>query len=403
MSDGGDGETVTAEIQRPPKVDESLPFADAQGTTDTLGPADCLAYNRLHTAPPTLGTLLCRSSGVIRLVVVAKAAFSMDATPMDPAPAPRMHARDAYYRGRPMARVVAPSDMVPGRPLVDVTLSGHACAPTDIEVAEMAVRLMVRQDGVTVVDKPLLVVGDDGAPFSKMPIAYELAVGGRDNPIGVFGDEAPNILNPSQPDQPAGFGPIADVWPSRRRRLTKQQRAALDRSCDGPLLEIPEDIDWRYFQAAPEDQQIEHLAPDAAIVITGCHPERTSVAVQLPDAHAVGVVFGLHDNPHRPEDLTFRADTLHIDADALTCHVTWRAVADLPSVEAACNVLVVAGVTTARGKITLPKSRPDVPRRHRKPIVLPESDAPKKGQTVSLDSVREPVSLPFDRSEDDAS
>jgi hypothetical protein len=386
--------------------DEPLPFEEQHGTTDVVGPVDCLALNRLHTAPPTLGTLLCRGGGASKLVVIAKAAFSMESTPMDPAAAPPLHLQDAHYRNRPMARVVAPSDMVPGRSRVDVTLDGTARAPAGDPITEMAVRLTVRQDGEAVIDKPLLVVaseGEDGPiPFSSMPIAYERAPIGRApfvTPIGLMDDDAaPNVIDPNDPERAAGYGPIGESWPSRRKLLRPEHKAILNE----PVMDVPDDFDWRYFQAAPLDQQIDHLAPNAAITIVGFHPDELRVAAQLPDAEAVGVIFGLDaSNPKRPTPLSFRADSLHIHADKRRCVVTWRAVIEVPSEAIAPSLLVAAGVTTTRGTITLPNSPPNVPRRKNKPIVLPEPEAPAPGQTVNVDSwrsVQPGKTLPFDSS-----
>jgi hypothetical protein len=366
----------------------SLPFEDQRGTSDTVGYADCLALNRIGTAPPALGTILCRYGGSLRLVVIAKAAFSMTSTPMDPADAPRIYLRDAFYRDRPMGRVVASSDVVPGRTRVDVTLDGHAQAPGGEAVTEMTVRLTLRQQGSAAIDKSLLIVGDEGddgpKPFVKMPVGYERAPQGQGpgaTPIGVMDGEHANIRDPSDPMRAAGFGALAAIWPARRRLLTAPQRKLLKQ----PVMELAADFDWRYFQAAPPDQQLDNLAPDATIVISGFDADQSSLEAQLPEAEARGVIFGLDaTNEKRPGELSFRADSLHIDADRAQCVVTWRAIVELASEALAPSLLVVAGVQTSGGPIKLPKSPPRVPRRRNKPLVVPEKHAPKKGETLGL-------------------
>jgi hypothetical protein len=386
-------------------VDDGLPFSEGMGTAESVGVVACVPLSRIHTAPATLGTMLCRRGPSLRLVIICKAAFSLDSTPMEPMAAPRIFLADVHHRGRPMARVIVPGDMVPGRTRVDVTLDGHACAPRDEQLAEMAVRLTLRQDGVAAIDKPLLVMGDlDGdeqpQPFSMMPIAYERAAGGAGfdaNPIGVVGsDEHPNIVNPSQPERPAGYGPIAAVWPARMKLLRPEHKARLRTA----IMDLPDDMDWRYFQAAPLDQQIESLAPDTAIALSGFNPDEPTIAAQLPGARAVGVIFGVDAATHgRP--LTFRADSLHIHADELSCVVTWRAVVEVgvgPGAEDGLGRMVVAaGVETGRGTIELPSEPPPAKRRRRKPLVVPERDAPDKGETLSIDSMGDVTgALPFD-------
>ena len=67
-------------------------------------------------------------------------------------------------------------------------------------------------------------------PFERMPIIYERAAGGRgfdSNPIGVLDDdeEGVNIIDPNLPERPAGYGPIAALWPARQRWTTNLARA----------------------------------------------------------------------------------------------------------------------------------------------------------------------------------
>src|SRR5262249_9149146 len=117
-------------------------------------------------------------------------------------------------------------------------------------------------------------------PFLKMPLLYERAFGGVDwksryperdwywsNPVGTgFGVSRENVVGVSIPnieysdeqitawaDRPrvAGFGPIASHWHPRVALAgTYDSQWAQNRQ---PLL--PEDLDERFFQSAPLDQQ----------------------------------------------------------------------------------------------------------------------------------------------------
>ena len=83
--------TVTVDAQT--LDDHGLPFG-APRTVETVGEVSCLPLNRPQCPPATLGTLLCNLSGSPRLVVICKAAFSMESTPMEAVDAPPIHLRD---------------------------------------------------------------------------------------------------------------------------------------------------------------------------------------------------------------------------------------------------------------------------------------------------------------------
>ena len=98
--------------------------------------------------------------------------------------------------------------------------------------------------------------------FKKIPLGWERAYGGAghdDNPAGTGATVVatlPNLVDPADPQRPAGFGPVARQWGPRRRLLggvdPQQPRGRRRWSCRPG-------IDFRYFHAAPADQQIEYL------------------------------------------------------------------------------------------------------------------------------------------------
>lgn len=176
------------------------------------------------------------------------------------------------------------ADLVLTKKTTDIIVVGHAYAPTGMSVTHADVGFKVGP-----VQKILRVFGDrhwksfgmsDPEPFTKMPIVYERAFGGIDkasktpetdwewrNPVGTgFAISSrnasnlalPNIENPKQlisswddhPD-PAGFGAIASHWQPRVGFAgTYDEHWMKTRQ---PLL--AEDLDDRYFQCAPLDQQ----------------------------------------------------------------------------------------------------------------------------------------------------
>ena len=177
------------------------------------------------------------------------------------------------------------ADLILTKTCTDVTVVGHAWAP--------AGRVVDRQDvafRVGPVHKALRVFGDRqwglfGAtaprPFEKMPLVYERASGGpvasaahddegdadARNPVGAGharsareakGMRLPNIEWPQAPilswrdrPAPAGFGSIACHWQPRVGFAGTYDEAW--RRTRQPLWAL--DLDERYFQSAPLDQQ----------------------------------------------------------------------------------------------------------------------------------------------------
>ncbi len=176
------------------------------------------------------------------------------------------------------------ADLVLTKKTTDVIVVGHACAPTGTRVTHTDVGFKVGP-----VQKVLRVFGDRcwntigmsaPEPFEKMPLVYERAYGGADpasntpekdwdarNPVGTgyatsssnaTGQGVPNVEDPKQligawddRPPPAGFGAIACHWQPRAGFAgTYGDHWMKTRQ---PLL--AEDLDDRYFQCAPLDQQ----------------------------------------------------------------------------------------------------------------------------------------------------
>jgi hypothetical protein len=186
--------------------------------------------------------------------------------------------------------VVYDGDLGGSKQRTDLVLNGFAYAPGGRPATDMMVALRVGG-----LHKVLQVFGDRvwyrgvagitmtrPAPFVKMPIVYERAFGGWDrtptdptaqrleprNPIGagfaiskehLVNSLAPNIEDPRQlisswrdRPAPAGFGVVASYWMPRLKYAgTYDARWKKERF---PLLAA--DFDPKYYQCAPEDQQV---------------------------------------------------------------------------------------------------------------------------------------------------
>lgn len=195
------------------------------------------------------------------------------------------------YRAQPgESSLLYDTDLPHLKPTTDVILHGHAYSPEGRAATRLSVSMKVAD-----LEKTLCVFGDrvwekrilglglsSPQPFEKMPLTYERAYGGGDrkagdprmriwderNPVGtgfalepegLKGVQAPNIEDVralisswDQRPRPSGFGPIAPHWlPRRKWGGTYDERWQKERL---PLL--PDDFDDRFYQCAPEDQQI---------------------------------------------------------------------------------------------------------------------------------------------------
>ncbi|MFT3776410.1 MAG: DUF2169 domain-containing protein [Minicystis sp.] len=282
--------------------------------------------------------------GQLQLSVIVKATFAFASDTQMPLAAPLPIFRAEVHHGNnPLQGIRFPGDLSPYLPRADVFFTGHAYAPPGVKVQSMPVRLAIADASRYLLDKQLLVRDRDG--FEKMPLTYDRAASGLDgqeNPFGRGPDPArADIVDPSDPARPAGLGPISRALPARKRRLGGLPRTALEE----PIARIPDGFDWAYFQAAPGDQQVDHLRGDEWIVLEGLHPTSARRAMRLPSARGAARIhglggFGLPEG--QPLDLVL--DTLHIDGEDQRCAVVFRRSFPLPHEGALASVRVVAGV-----------------------------------------------------------
>lgn len=247
---------------------------------------------------------------------------------------------DNYWNDDPTRSLYAPSDLVPYKTRADVVLVGYAFTPRGEPAHAVVTRLLVGT-----VDKEIEVHADrswtdsgslrEGPRFTRMPIVYERAAGGPDtsNPVGmrVYAADTygamgiPNLqppgLNLHQRGEwvpPIGYGPIAPTWPSRVEKLG-QRNAAFAQAIryDTPL---PEGIDARFFNVAPEDQQTTSIRANERIVLENLHQEHSRLVTSLPGFTPRAVV----ERNGSAEEVTLAADTLWIDTDRGQCTLVWR-------------------------------------------------------------------------------
>lgn len=299
------------------------------------------------------GSLLWRLRGQLHATILVKARFRLTsgarATLAEP---PLVRHRDVHRGSNPVRSIIAPSDLVPYRGMCDVWLIGHAYAPPGRPVGVLPARLAVYQDQTAILDKTIYVIGDrssadgDPTPFQKMEIAFERAYGGvhsHDNPVGtgaVPGSVPPNLIA-SEPQKVACFAPLPALWRSQAFELTREQRAALGAA----PLSLPDELNWHYFHAAPDDQRVPLLRGDEWIVLDGLHPALPRMQSQLPFVRGRARAWAQgasEEDPGYPVQVV--ADTLAIDTDEQTVTITWRGSFPLRSEDAIPTLRIAAGI-----------------------------------------------------------
>jgi len=255
---------------------------------------------------------------------------------------------DEHWNDDASRSLRSPSDRVPFKARGDVLLVGRAFAPRGEPVTSLIARMVIGD-----VDKSIEVTGDrsftregalrDGGRFVSMPLVYERAAAGPENPVGVRADlpnaygvvTAPNLLppgmtlsGPSEHIPAVGFGPIAPTWRPRADRLGPHAGAWPGR--DWTQRPIPEGIEASYFNAAPRDQQVDALRSDERIVLEHLHQSIPRLVTSLPGVTPQAFV-ELAGRP--PQAIALTCDTLWLDTDRAICTLTWRghAMLDHPS------------------------------------------------------------------------
>ena len=322
-----------------------------------------------------------RHRGRLWVTVVVKATFSFVTDGLMPAAAPdEIHAAEIHYGGSLAQSIWAASDLAPFRARADVVLTGHA--PVAEESA--TVRLAVYRDRA-LIDKSFDVfTSGDFEGKDRVPLRYEHAPGGPEQPDNPVGTSLPSLVDTSDPQRPVGFGPIAAAWPARARLL-----GALDpRALAAPIALLPDDLDWSYFVTAPADQVMEYLQGDEWIVLENLLVAHPLVRMKLPSAHAEARVLGLSPEPGPAVKMV--ADQLHIDVDRARCSVTWRGSFEVGSEAALQRASVLAGVAVAGQPIAWPTF--PAPQQQRAPIAVPPP-TPSRAALTATTSEHAPIAV----------
>jgi hypothetical protein len=313
----------------------------------------------IELSPTKTATLLWQpDGGPVVLTVVCKATYELKpgvallAEVQDD-----VNERDLHSENNPKLGLHSASDLVPYKRKADVTVVGKAYAPP----GELADKLIARVR-VGSVDKRIEVHAERyltaagelkaDAFFSKMPIGYERAAGGRGtvNPVGRSlsgppdskGRRAlPNVVVPgeavagrgAQPT-PTGLGPIPASWPSRSQLIGSQ--AIRWQGTDWRSQPVPPSWNWAFFNVAPPDQQLDEVRADEPIHLEHLHPDEPTLDTRLPGLRPCVFL----QRAKGAEQVALTADTLWIDTNRLVQTVTWRGQVSLDDPNEAVEVIV---------------------------------------------------------------
>lgn len=181
----------------------------------------------------------------------------------------------------------------------EVLLLGHAYPP------ERPARTCPVRVRVGAIDRTIYAIGDRrwvrGVPsepeaFDAMPLGWERAFGGTGfapNPTGKGAAaqldgtvplpnlERPEAMvrSPNDRPMPASFAPIDALWPQRAARGGTYDQRWLETEYPG----FPSDFDPRFFNVAPEEQQLDgELPAGAPVELTHVHPTHVVLRTSVP-------------------------------------------------------------------------------------------------------------------------
>jgi len=268
------------------------------------------------------------------------------------------------------------SDLVPFKPFADVLCVGNAYAPGGHPTTQFDVHF-----GVGPVRKEIRVVGDrrwsgglagvahfQSRPESlvSLPVHFGMAYGGKDvgkpngyrhyarNRVGVgyskygfgvSGAALPNLEDPRDPirswrsrPEPQSFGAVGRTWQPRLARAGTYDKQWLKHRAP----ESPADFDERFYNCAPDDQQIlGYLRGDETITVHNMHPEHPNFACRLPGVRVRCFLDRPGERGRELFEASLALDTLWVDMEALRAVLVWRGRLALAAAAASTAYLIV--------------------------------------------------------------
>ena len=307
-------------------------------------------------------TTALRNDGREWLVVVVKGSFSI---PLPGEQWPTLAAKQApltetdVFTGEPgFSAPLYENDFAPRKPRCDVLLNGSAYAPDGRPTTRVAVgiRLGAMTKTFDVVGhrhwKSRVLYASPSPPelFAQMPISYNCAFGGIDRaehdpmkwryydtnhagcgyhehtaaehlngrPLPNTEEHGQSISSPTGNYPPLAFGPLGRAWKQRIGWAGTYDDRWLAQTA--PFL--PKDFDDRYYQCAPQDQQIDYPVGGEPVDLLNLTPDGRN-SFRLPADLRQPVFIALKSGEYQCVNAS--VDTVLFEPDRRRFMLVWRA------------------------------------------------------------------------------
>jgi hypothetical protein len=309
-----------------------------------------LVDSRIHTHP--LVSRFRTEDYLLSFILVTRARLMVDERSLlleeDDQPGLRS---PTYFDDGLGTSIVFGGDFAPYKQRTDLTLAGRAQVPGGRRANALVVTL-----GLGAWRKSLDIIGDQSwtrglevgvstpEPFETMQLRLENAFGGIGSAYNPWGKgfgrlaEEPGATLPAcnvhpagerharwdAQITPAGLGPLPETTlPRAALRGTYDEAWSYKRS---PLP--PEDFRWEFYNAAPPDQQFfPYLQGDETLHFENLHPDHPVFTTTLP-GFRLRLLLRRNGQARAPqiEEIKTVLDSVHVDTDAMTIDLGWRAV-----------------------------------------------------------------------------
>ena len=264
--------------------------------------------------------------GQLRIGVIVKLSLELP-HPIARVVAPPPIARDDRYAAtRGVGSVIEASEIALRKPACDVTMTGVARTPGGQPAQTLPVRLTIFRGNTPILRKAVIANGParangDLEPITAMPLTYERAFGGPEVLANPIGSGSPSVHMADGNSRPGCFAPLPAAWAMRRQRLEASVRQELGTAVPA----ISEPFDWSYFQSAPPDQILSHLAGGEWVLIDGISSRWPRIQTQLPMLEARAFLV----TRTTQQSIPLSWDTLAIEGESLRASALFRG--DVPS------------------------------------------------------------------------
>lgn len=229
-------------------------------------------------------------------------------------------------------------DMGMPKPKGEWLASASLFAPegSEIQAGQASIEINGKKKDLNVFGKRFWQTGIPSTPekFTRMPLDFSHAFGGANFPLNPAGlgfkaDQLPNIELPSNTIidnhgqyTPASFAPLDPSWIQRAQFQGTYDKQYMEKYFPG----YPEDMDWRLFMNASQDQWIEgFFQGDESFELTNLHPQKKIIKGQLPGfIPRCFIKDSVELNQNQFKEVDLHLDTVWFFPDKDLVQLIWR-------------------------------------------------------------------------------